>query len=236
MSTMNGMFKDMFAQIESGCCRLGVNGNIAVKTSSGYKTFDVKKTRLTNVTNFCFDIGQEMFFVVPTTKAQIGDILLVDGHPKCVIENNDNKTIKVMDYENSAIQEIVPERHVFMGQTYFYRKIVSMFGSANFLKGGKGINGLLKTMLKMNILTKFMGGGNTGNDFGGNNAFAMLAMSSMFGGDNGKNGLFGDMSFDNMFDIDFDEITEEDSDDEETEEELEAKLAALKAKKAKKAK
>lgn len=214
MTGMTGMFNGMFGHLGAGMCRLGINGDMAVKTSNGYKTYNVKTGRLTNVTQFCFDIGQEFFFVMPTTKARKGDILLVDGHPKCVIENNDNKTIKVMDYENSAIQEIVPERHVFMGQTYFYRKIVSMFGSGNFLKGSKGMNKMMKLMMMKEMFGGMFGKssntGDTGNAFAG--MLPMMLMGNMFGGD--KDSEFG--NFSEMFDLDFD--SDDETDDEDTDE------------------
>lgn len=213
MTGMTGMFNGMFGHLGAGMCRLGINGDMAVKTSNGYKTYNVKTGRLTNVTQFCFDIGQEFFFVMPTTKARKGDILLVDGHPKCVIENNDNKTIKVMDYENSAIQEIVPERHVFMGQTYFYRKIVSMFGSGNFLKGSKGMNKMMKLMMMKEMFGGMFGkngsAGDTGNNFA--NMLPMMMMGNMFGGD--KDSEFG--NFSEMFDLDFDSDDETDEDTDE---------------------
>ncbi len=220
-STMNGMFGNMFSRLGPGMCRLGLNGQMAVKTSNGYKTYDVKTGRLTNVTQFCFDIGQEFFFVVPTTKAKTGDILLIDGKPKCVIENNNNKTIKVMDYENSAIQEIVPERHFFMGQMFFYQKIVSMFGSNNFLKKGKGISGMMGMMFKMNMLKSFTGGNTFGSDGNGmNGLMGMMLMNNMFGKD-------GDTDLSEMFDFDFEEADFDPTDDsEETPEEKKARLKA----------
>lgn len=231
--SVNGMFNGMFARIGDGMCRLGLNGNLAIKTSSGYKTYDVKTGRLTNVDQFCFDIGQEFFFVVPTTKAKTGDILLIDGKPKCVIENNANKTIKVMDYENSAIQEIVPERHFFMGQMFFYRKIVSMFGSNNFLKKGKGISGMMGMMFKMNMLKSFMGGEGfkAGNDMNG--MLGMMMMSNMFGGKDGENDLSEMFDFD-FEEADFDQIAEPVETPEEKKARLKAELAALEAKEEKK--
>ena len=206
---MAGMFNGMFGHLGAGMCRLSINGDVAVKTSNGYKTYNVKTGRLTNVTQFCFDLGQEFFFVLPTTKARKGDILLVDGHPKCVIENNDNKTIKVMDYENSAIQEIVPERHVFMGQTYFYRKIVSMFGSGSFLKGGKGVGKIMKLMMMKEIFSGMLGkGSGTGSS---SDAFAnmipMLMIGNMLSGN--KDNELG--NFSEMFDLDLDSDDTEDS-------------------------
>ena len=198
---MNGMFNGMFGHLGQGMCRLSINGDVAVKTSNGYKTYNVKTGNLTNVTQFCFDIGQEFFFVMPTTKAKPGDILLIDGHPKCVIENKDNKTIRVMDYDTSAIQEIVPEHHVFLGQTYFYRKIVSMFGSGNFLKGEKGMNKMFKLMMMKEMFGGMLGGSSAGSS---NNPFGamlpMMMMGNMLSG--GKDNGIGDFS--EMFDLDFD--------------------------------
>ena len=202
---MAGMFNGMFGHLGAGMCRLSINGDVAVKTSNGYKTYNVKTGRLTNVTQFCFDLGQEFFFVIPTTKARKGDILLVDGHPKCVIENNDNKTIKVMDYENSAIQEIVPERHVFMGQTYFYRKIVSMFGSGSFLKGGKGVGKIMKLMMMKEIFSGMLGKGSSSDAFA--NMIPMLMIGNMLSGN--KDNELG--NFSEMFDLDFDSDDTEDS-------------------------
>lgn len=229
MDTMTGMFNGMFGHLGAGMCRLGINGDMAVKTSSGYKTYNVATGRLTNVTQFCFDISQEFFFVMPTTKARKGDILLIDGHPKCVIENNSNKTIKVMDYENSAIQEIVPERHVFMGQTYFYRKIVSMFGSGNFLKGGKGMNKMIKLMMMKEMVGGMLGKSNSGGT--GGNAFAgilpMMMMGHMFGGNkDDENCDF----FSEMFDLDFDNDEADDADETDDKNEVVVKESADKNK------
>jgi len=200
---MSGMLNGMFSHLGEGMCRLGLNGELAVKTSSGYKTYDVDTGRLTNVSSFCFDVGQEMFLVIPTTKARRGDILLIDGKPKCVIENKDNSKIEVMDYESSAIQVIVPERHVFMGQVYFYRKIVSMFGSGKFLKGEKGINKMMKLMM---LREMFKGSnGSNANQMGG--MMGMLMMGQLLGNGGGD--------FSEMFDLDFDS---NDSEDKPTEE------------------
>lgn len=223
-STMNGMFGDMFSRLGKDCCRLGINGQIAVKTQNGYKTYDVKTGRLTNVNQFCFDVGQEFFFVIPTTKAKKGDILIIDGKPRCVIENNADKELRVMNYENSTIDTIVPERHYFMGQVYFYRKIVSMFGSNNFLKKGKGVNGMLGMMFKMNMLKSFMGN-SSDNNFDANNMFGMMMLSNMFGGKDSENDLS------EMFDFDF--IEDEFEPTESAEETSEEKIARLKAELAK---
>jgi len=193
-------FNGMFGKIEPGKCRLTMNGGIAVKCGNGeYKTYNVKKGTLTNVTNFCFNVGDEMFFIIPTNNVAIGDIILVGGKPKCVIDSN-KKTIKVIDYENSEIREVVPERHIFMGSTYFYGKIVSMFGNA--FKGGKG----LPNMLKMMMMSQIFSGGNNGNmgNFG-----QMMAMSMMMG-DKSSNPFEGMFDFDLNFDTNEDEADTDD--------------------------
>lgn len=124
---MTNVFNGMFGKIAPGMCRLSMSGGIAVKTTTGYKSYNVKNGRLTNCDSFVFDIGEEFFFVIPTNKVEVGDIILVSGKPKCVVKS-DKDTITVINYEDSTVETILPERHVFMGNTYFYGKIVSMFG------------------------------------------------------------------------------------------------------------
>lgn len=147
---MNNMLNGMFGKVAPGMCRLSMNGGIAVKTSNGYKTYNMKTGRLTNCDSFVFNIGEEFFFVIPTNKAEPGDILLVAGKPKCVIEAEKNK-LTVINYEDSTVETILPERHVFMGNTYFYGKIVSMFGS-DLIKGKKGTNKIMQYMMMSSTL------------------------------------------------------------------------------------
>ena len=199
---LQNSFNGLFGKVAPGMCRLTMNGNIAVKCSNGYKSYNVSKGALTNVTNFCFNIGDEMFFVIPTNKVEIGDIILVQGKPKCVIEAN-KKIITVIDYENSEIRQVVPERHIFMGSVYFYGKIVSMFG--NSFKKGKGLGNIMKMMM----FSQMMGGGEKP---GMNGLGQMMAMSMMMGG-----GMTN--PFEGMFDFNIDdedaELPEEDDDEED---------------------
>ena len=203
----NGMFNGMFGKVANGMCRLSMNGGIAVKTSNGYKTYDLKKNRLTNCNNFVFNIGEEFFFVIPTNKVEPGDIIIVSGKPKCVI-SSDKNTITVINYEDSTVENILPERHVFMGNTYFYGKIVSMFGS-DIMKGKKGMNKMMSYMMMSEIMK---GAGNSGVDgmSGGNNMFAGMMMASMFGG--GGSNIFSD-----MFDFEDEEAEEANDNGEEGE-------------------
>lgn len=201
---MNNVLNGMFGKVASGLCRLSMSGGIAVKTSNGYKSYNLKTGRLTNCDNFVFNIGEEFFFVIPTNKVEKGDIILVAGKPKCVIEAEKNK-ITVINYEDSTIDTILPERHVFMGNTYFYGKIVSMFGG-DLMKGKKGTNKIMQYMMMSEMLK-----GNSGE----NNGMSGMIPLMMLGGGSG----FGDM-FSGMFDF------EEDEDDDladatETEREVE---------------
>ena len=201
---LENAFSGMFGKVAPGMCRLTMSGNIAVKTGSGYVSYDVKKGILTNVSHFCFNVGEEMFFIIPTKKAEVGDIILVNGKPKCVIEA-DKKKIKVIDYESKEERTIIPERHVFMGKTYFYGKIVSMFGdSFGDKKGG------FKNMMKMMMISQMMGGNKSDGQNGGGMASAMgqmMMMSTFMGGKNNP--------FEGVFDFSFDD-DDEDDDDQET--------------------
>lgn len=192
-------FNGLFGKIAPGMCRLTMNGNIAVKCSNGYKSYNVGKGTLTNVTNFCFNVGDEMFFVIPTNKVEVGDIILVGGKPKCVTEVN-KKVITVIDYENSEVRQVVPERHVFMGSTYFYGKVISMFGNA--FKGGKGLGNVMKMMM----FSQMMGGNNGTNNAGGMGNMGQLMAMSMFMGGKDSN------PFDGMFDFSLDMGSDDEED------------------------
>lgn len=196
INALNGMF----GKIAPGMCRLSMNGGIAVKTNNGYKSYNIKTGKLTNCDNFVFNIGEEFFFVIPTNKVEIGDIILVAGKPKCVIEVEKNK-ITVINYEDSTIDIILPERHVFMGNTYFYGKIVSMFGD-NLLKGKKGTNKIMQYMMMSEMLK-----GGTDN----NSMSAMMPLMLMSG--NSMSDIFGGMFNFDCEDEDADEETEESEDE-----------------------
>lgn len=203
---MNNFLNGMFGKVGSGMCRLSMNGGIAVKTSSGYKSYNIKTGKLTNCSNFVFDIGEEFFFVIPTNKVEKGDIILVNGKPKCVIEADKTK-ITVINYEDSTIETILPERHVFMGNTYFYGKIVSMFGS-DVIKGKKGSNNIFKYMM----LSQMMKGNDNSSIGAMNNGGLNSILSLMMMGGNMGN------LFDDMFDFDMN-TDDEDEEDVEAEEE-----------------
>lgn len=186
------MFDNMFGNLKPGMCRLSMDGNIAVKTSHGYRAYSIKDNRLVNCDSFVFDIGEEMFFVVPTDKVNVGDIILVNGKPNCVIAVTD-ENIKVVNYEDSDIREILPERHMFMGNTYFFSKIVSMFGNAFGSKKG------MEDMMKYMMFSKMMNGSNSS----GNGTNMMLPFMLM----NSNSDMFDNM-FNGMFESDTDKAKE----------------------------
>lgn len=184
-------FNGLFGKVGAGMCRLDMHGRTAVKTSNGYKTYDLKTKRLVNCAQFCFDLGDEMFFVIPTSEVEVGDIILVNRTPRCVVGVKDD-SITVIDYENSEIKQIVPERHVFMGNTYFYGKIVSLMGGMF-----DGAEGGFENILKFKMMSSMLGGNKGGGMFGGSgdglNSIMPFMLLSGKGGD-----MFGNM-FDSMF-------------------------------------
>ena len=191
MNSMNGMF----GKVQSGKCRLSMTGGIAVQTTGGYKTYNVKTGRLTNCSNFVFDACDDFFFVIPTNNVEIGDIIFVNKLPKCVIGIN-KKSIKVINYEDSTVEEILPERHVFMGNTYFYGKIVSAFGT-DLLKGKGGMKNIMSYMMMSEMMK-----GNSGNGGGLSSVFPLMMLNG--GMTNIFDGMFdfGDGDSDDEVEVD----------------------------------
>lgn len=142
---MNNIFGDMFMRVQKGMCMLSPCG-IAVKTSAGYRSYNVKTGKLRNCDNLVFSFGDGMFFVIPATRVKPGDIILNGGRPACVRQASPN-SIEVINYETSVVETILPERHVFMGNTYFYGKIVSIFGDGSSICGKGSVTRMMKFMM-----------------------------------------------------------------------------------------
>lgn len=117
-------------KIESELIRMSINGEIAVKVNNDYKYYDSKKKSLINTDQFIFDIGDEFFFMIPTNKINVGDIILVNNTPAYVL-GIENDNIEILSYENGSINKILPEKHVILGETYMYSKVVSMLDNKN---------------------------------------------------------------------------------------------------------
>ena len=66
-------FNGMCGAVADGMCRLSMSGQIAIKTSNGYKAYNVKTGRLTNCDNFALNTDNlKAFFVIPTNKVAKG--------------------------------------------------------------------------------------------------------------------------------------------------------------------
>ena len=109
---MNTMFNGMFMKVQKGMCMLSPCG-IAVRTTSGYRSYDIKSGKLRNCDNLVFSFGDGMFFVIPSTKVKPGDIILNGGKPACVRSAGKN-SIEVINYETSVVETILPERHIYL--------------------------------------------------------------------------------------------------------------------------
>ena len=157
---MNTMFSGMFMKVQKGMCMLSPCG-IAVKTSAGYRSYNVKTGRLRNCDNLVFSFGDGMFFVIPASKVKPGDIILNGGKPACV-RRADKNSIEVINYETSVVETILPERHVFMGNTWFYGKIVSLFGDGSSICG----KGSIAKMMKFMMMSSLFGDAGAGTDAG----------------------------------------------------------------------
>lgn len=220
----------MLSRVKPGWCRMSFKGQIAVRCSDGsYKTYNTKTKRLVNCSQFVLPIADDFFFVVPTTKAKPGDIIIANGKPKCVISATPDE-LRCVNYENNTIETILPERHVFFGKTYFYGKIVSLLGKKAF-----GGNGLMKIIM---LSKMFSGNGNgislpgfdgsaattgTSNTDGGgmfSSLMPMLMMGNIFGGgmkDMGEIFDFGLDDEDSPLSFVGDDDEEDDSEEEESE-------------------
>lgn len=171
---LGNMFDGMFKPVARGYCKIAMNGKVAIRTESGYKTFDIAKNKLVNCNNFAFDMDGA-FWVVPTFKVEKGDIIIVNGKPRCVIDVGDN-SIKTFSYENSTVDEVIPEHHVFMGKAYCYGKIFSPF-----MNMGKDNGETMSSMMNMIMMSQLFGGSD------GNSSNGISPMMFMFMGNNGSN-------------------------------------------------
>lgn len=219
------MFNGIMGKIKPGCCRLSLNGRIAIKTSDGYKVYNKETGNVTNCSNFVLDACDDLFMVIPTRTLKPGDIVLINGKPMYILEVKAKNRIEAMNYEDSTIQTVIPERHAIMGRR-FYGKIVSLIGNG-FGNGSKG--GFFKNMLKLKMMSSMMGNSSDNTMFGGSNALPMMmlmsggSMDGLFDGlcDDGDDGD-NEEPFMNIF---------SENDDDEDDDEKSAKKAVKKTSK-----
>lgn len=212
---MSTMFEGMFGKVADGLCALSPRG-IAVRTSAGYRSYNTKTGRLVNCDGVVFRLGDGMFFVMPASRVKPGDIILVNKKPACV-RKVAKDSIEVINYETSVVETVLPERHVFMGNTWFYGKIVSLFGDGSSIGKKGSMNKMMKFMMMQSLM------GNTGTyENGMDGMFKKMAPASGNGGMNAMmpfllmgGGDFFDGMFDGIFDEDTAEETEENDEEDE---------------------
>ena len=189
INSFGNLFGKMMGPVPSGDIRLGMNGLPAINVNTGgtpqYKTYDYKTGTFTNCSEFAWDLDNS-FFLVPATRVSPGDIIMGSGGPCCVIESGE-KNLKVFSYKRGIIEELVPEQHIFLGNTYCFTKLFSPF--ANMLKGSKGMDNAVKWMVLSGMLSSSGKSAGAGPEM--NPLLLMLA--------GGENGLLGDM-FRGVFD------------------------------------
>lgn len=206
---MKSMFEGTFGKVGAELCAFSPCG-IAVRTSGGYKSYNIKTGRITNCDGLTFNLGEGIFFVIPTSKVRPGDIILRNGQPVCVRKVNKG-SLEIINYETSAVETILPERHVFMGNTWFCGKIVSLFGDGASIAKKGGINKMMKFLMAQSMI------GNMGTYV--NNPDGTLRKSSAATDGAGMSALLpfimmgGGNMFDDMFDGTFDSTFDEDEED-----------------------
>ena len=178
-NTYTSILNKCFKPVPNGNCKLGISGDIAIKTTSGYKIFDKSKNALVSCENFVLDIDSNMFIYIPTTSVKVGDIIISNGSAIYVTEVSGNKFVGI-NYETGVIEDIVLEKHIMFGNQ-FYLKIGSML---NILSGNKVDSDIFKNDSLKNI---FMLQAMSGNSqmFGGNSSLLpLMLMNDGLGGDN----------------------------------------------------
>ena len=202
----DNMFNGIMGKIAPGMCRLSLNGKIAVKTTDGYKVYSPKTGNVTNCSNFVLDLADDLFMVIPTRTLKVGDIVLINGKPMYILELKAKNRVEAMNYEDSTIQTVIPERHAIMGRK-FYGKIVSLIGNGF----GTGKGGFFKNMLKLKMMSTMMGGNKTNDGMFGGNALPMM----MLMGGGSMDGLFDGMLCDEGDDEDAFELPFDNDDEDE---------------------
>lgn len=167
-------FNNLCGKVADGMIRMSIDGGIAVKTGNGYKVY--KNGNLVNCDQFVFDIGQELVMYFPTNDVKPGDIIRIADKPHYVIKVEDN-LLTVLCYEDGSIKQLLPERHMFLGNQYMYCKVVNLLG--NLMHDGDP-NAIMKMMLMSQMV-----GGNM------NNPMAMMMMLNGGAFDGMFGGLFG---------------------------------------------
>ena len=208
------MFDGMMQKVTG--VAMTMNGEIAVKSGDSYKTYDQKKGCLVNVTGLTLPGSDGMFFTIPSTKVNVGDLIFINAEkPVFVTEvSNKPKRITVVNYATNEVSTIVPETYLFMGSTYFFKKIVCPFGNMF----GKGNKGMMKMLMFQSMFNNQNQDGLIPISSSGPNMMnlgSLMIMKSCFGNDSN----FDFLDFDDTG-IDFSEDTKADIADDQEDKQL----------------
>ena len=161
--SLTATFANMLGTLEPNMIRMTFDGKVAVKTTKGYKTYDVAKKKAVNMDSL---VMPEMasFLLLPSTKVKVGDIILRDGAFYSIISVDDatNELIGY-NYEAGKKETIVRETHCFLGNTYFYSKlfspVLSFFGGkpksdAKKEEGSEDTEATMSTLLPLAMMSQ----------------------------------------------------------------------------------
>lgn len=162
MFNFQNMFEGCCGSVDQDKFRVAMDGTIAVaiETKSGkksYRAFDIHKGKMTNVGDFAFSAGKDMFFMFPTRELKKGDIVVIDGEPMCVLKV-DGEQISVLTYDKNVVETRMVDNIMFLGKP-MYGKVVSIF-SMLFKQAGGSDAGMMKAMFAMSMLSSGQNGAN----------------------------------------------------------------------------
>lgn len=183
MFNISNIFKGAFGRVSNGLFRMTLDGSVAVRIDSQdcYKTVNPVTGEFQNVDNFAIDPGADTFFIVPTQKLAVGDIVMVNGTPRCVLGVQGNE-VTVVNYGTSVKETLLLEKHIFLGQS-FYGKLMSPL--MDFFKGftsPTGTGNSLASTLSTNPLMFMLMCSHDGNGFGDMNGMLPLLLLGQGGG------------------------------------------------------
>lgn len=125
LESITSTFTNMLGKLEPDMVRMTFDGNAAVKTTNGYKTYDVAKKKAVNMDSLVIP-DMAAFLLLPSTKVNSGDIILRDGTFYSIISVDDSMNELVgYNYESGKKETLIRETHCFLGNTYFYSKLIS---------------------------------------------------------------------------------------------------------------
>lgn len=123
--SLASVFSNMLGTLEPDMVRMTFDGNIAVKTTKGYKTYNVAKKKAINMDSLVMP-DMQAFLLLPSMEVKPGDIILRDGSFYSIISiDNEKGELEAYNYEVGKRENLVRETHCFLGNTYFYSKLFS---------------------------------------------------------------------------------------------------------------